>query len=270
MLIAITLTLVSDADFTLPPHVGRANYAATLQRLATLDPALAQAVHDGDGPKPLTCSGLLNASANRAGAPIKAGAPYYVRVTGLTAAVSAALERGLLAEPPAVWELDRRPFTVQAAVSDETADAWSGRAGYAALAAAQLLSAVEPPRQVTLQFASPTSFRSQEMHIPTPLPGLVFGSLAERWNAFSPVAISPEMRRFAEERIAITAYRLHSRPVAHENAALRIGGVGEVTYRALSSDRYWLGVMHLLAHFARFSGVGVQTTTGMGQTRRLR
>lgn len=270
MLIAITLTLVSETDLTLPPHLGRANYAATLARLTTVAPALAQAIHDSDGPKPLTCSGLLNAPGNRDGAPLQAGAPYYVRITGLTAAVSAALEQGLLTQPPTVWELDRRPFRVQAAVCDETADAWSGRADYATLAAEQLLAADERPRHVTLQFAAPTSFRSQEMHLPVPLPGLVFGSLAERWNAFSPVAISPEMRRFAEERIAIAAYQLRSRPITHEKGALRIGGLGQVTYRALSHDRYWLGVMHLLAHFARFSGVGVQTTTGMGQTRRLR
>jgi CRISPR-associated endoribonuclease Cas6 len=41
-----------------------------------------------------------------------------------------------------------------------------------------------------------------------------------------------------------------------------------MTYRALGADRYWLGVINLLADFAFYSGVGVQTTTGMGQVRR--
>ncbi|NJN81941.1 MAG: CRISPR system precrRNA processing endoribonuclease RAMP protein Cas6 [Caldilineaceae bacterium] len=99
------------------------------------------------------------------------------------------------------------------------------------------------------------------------LPGLVFGSLVERWNAFSPVTLSPEMRRFGEEMVAISRYHLQSRPVAQKNQGLRIGGVGEATYRALAGDRYWLGVMQMLADFALYSGVGVQTATGMGQVR---
>lgn len=59
MLIAIVLTLTSPTDAILPAHLGRANYAATLAALQRLDPALGPALHDGEGPKPLTCSGLL-------------------------------------------------------------------------------------------------------------------------------------------------------------------------------------------------------------------
>ena len=77
------------------------------------------------------------------------------------------------------------------------------------------------------------------------------------------------MRRFGEEVMTISHYHLRSVPVAQKAQGLRIGGVGEVTYRALSSDRYWLGVMHMLAAFARFSGVGIQTATGMGQARKV-
>jgi CRISPR-associated endoribonuclease Cas6 len=107
------------------------------------------------------------------------------------------------------------------------------------------------------------------MTVPVPMPGLVFGSLVERWNAFSPITLSPDMRRYGEEVMAISQYSLRSAPVAQKAQGLRIGGVGEVTYRALSSDRYWIGVMHMLADFALFGGVGVQTATGMGQVRKV-
>ena len=53
MLIAITLTLTSPTAATVPPHLGRANYAATLAALQAIDPALGPAIHDLDGPKPL-------------------------------------------------------------------------------------------------------------------------------------------------------------------------------------------------------------------------
>jgi CRISPR-associated endoribonuclease Cas6 len=56
--------------------------------------------------------------------------------------------------------------------------------------------------------------------------------------------------------------------VVQKNGALRMGGMGEVTYVALGGDRYWRSVMQMLADFAKYSGVGVQTATGMGQTRR--
>ena len=103
--------------------------------------------------------------------------------------------------------------------------------------------------------------------MPLPLPDLVFGSLVDRWNSFSPVVLSPEMRRFGAERLAVSRYRLQSRPVTQKQGALRIGGVGRVTYTALGGDRYWLALLQMLAEFARYSGVGVQTATGMGQAR---
>ncbi|MCS6828360.1 MAG: CRISPR system precrRNA processing endoribonuclease RAMP protein Cas6 [Caldilinea sp.] len=157
---------------------------------------------------------------------------------------------------------------MQEVICDPARHPWSGRTSYELLAATQLTRLEELERQVTLEFASPTAFKSKEMTVPVPLPGLVFGSLVERWNAFSPVTLSPEMRRYGEEAMAISRYRLESFPVASKDGAQRIGGVGRVTYRALAGDRYWLGVMNMLADFAFYSGVGSQTVTGMGQVRR--
>jgi CRISPR-associated endoribonuclease Cas6 len=269
MMIAITLALASDRQALLPPDLGRANYAATLARLAALDSALAAAVHEGEGPKPLTCSGLLNAPGNREGVPVRPGERYYVRVTALSRPIAEALAQGLLQDTPTGWELDRHRFRVEEAICDETRDAWSGQATYDEMAASRLLPGESLPRQVTLHFASPTSFRSGGRHVPLPLPDLVFGSLADRWNAFSGVQLSAGVRRFGAEMVAISNYRLQSRPVTHKAGGLRIGGAGRVTYHALSADRYWLSALHTLADYARFAGVGVQTTTGMGQARRL-
>lgn len=269
MLIAITLVLIPAADVTLPGHVGRASYAATLARLQAIDPALSAAIHDGDGPKPLTCSSILNVRSGQQSITLRAGQRYSLRVTGLQPAVSAALQRCLLEDRPATWSLDHHDLPVAEAVCDPAVDGWSGSTTYEALAAAQLTRGEAPERTVHLLFASPTAFKSGGMTVPVPMPGLVFGSLVERWNAFSPITLSPEMRRFGEEVMAISQYYLRSVPLAQKNDALRIGGEGDVTYRALGSDRYWLGVMHMLADFARYSGVGVQTATGMGQVRKL-
>jgi CRISPR-associated endoribonuclease Cas6 len=185
--------------------------------------------------------------------------------------VSQGLQQMLIHDPPATWELDHHAFEVVETICDAARHPWSGTSSYETLAAAQLLRGDALPRQVTLDFASPTAFKSKEMHIPVPMPALVFGSLVERWNSFSPVTVSPELRRFGDERVAISRYKLESRPVPSKPGAgkggLRMGGVGRVTYTALGGDRYWLGLLHMLAAFALYSGVGVQTSVGMGQVR---
>ena len=268
MLIAITLTLAPTTDMTLPAFVGRANYAELLARLQLFDAPLATAIHSGDGPKPLTCSSLLAVRAERDAVQLRAGQLVTVRFTGLTAAVSHALRACLLEAPPAHWRLVDQEFAVVGATCDPAQHGWSGQTTYEALAAAQLLRTEALDRQVTLEFAAPTAFKSKDATMPVPLPGLVFGSLVERWNAFSPIVLSPEMRTYGEEVMAISRYKLESRAVGQKGDGVRIGGVGQATYRALAGDRYWLGVMHMLAEFARYSGVGVQTATGMGQVRR--
>ncbi|HHY54205.1 MAG TPA: CRISPR system precrRNA processing endoribonuclease RAMP protein Cas6 [Chloroflexi bacterium] len=269
MLISIVLTLVAAKEVTLPAFVGRANYAATLAQLGRVDAALAERIHQSDGPKPLTCSSLMGVHGGASGVTVGANTAVYVRMTGLTPEVSARLADALLSTPPTTWELGGEEFAVLEAICDPTRHGWSGQTTYEALAAAQLTRVDALDRQVTLEFAAPTAFKSKEMTVPVPLPGLVFGSLVERWNAFSPVVLSPEMRRYGEEVMAISRYRLESRAVGQKGDGLRIGGVGTVTYRALASDRYWLGVMHMLAEFALYGGVGVQTATGMGQARRI-
>jgi len=123
---------------------------------------------------------------------------------------------------------------------------------------------------VSLQFASPTTFKSGEKHVPVPLPAWVFGSLLEKWNAFAPVALPAEVRRFAEECLALTAYRLSTRMIPLKEGGLRAGAVGQARYTALNHDRYWLSLINLLADFALFAGVGAGTGMGLGQVRKMR
>ena len=92
MLTSIVVPLTSVEDATLPHHLGRGNYAALLSEINTVAPKLAKQIHDSDGPKPVTCSGLLNATTDRSGTHIKAGARYFCRVTSLTPATSQALQ----------------------------------------------------------------------------------------------------------------------------------------------------------------------------------
>ncbi|MBC7228484.1 MAG: CRISPR system precrRNA processing endoribonuclease RAMP protein Cas6 [Thermoflexales bacterium] len=104
--------------------------------------------------------------------------------------------------------------------------------------------------------------------MPLPLPDLVYGSLVEKWNDFAPVAIPPEVRRFAQECVVISRYDLTTQAVPGKGEGMQIGFVGRCRYAVLRADPYWLGLLHALMDYAFYAGVGYQTTTGMGQVRR--
>jgi len=253
-----------------PAWWGRAAHALLLDVLGRADAGLAGRLHDDDGPKPFTVSSLLGRFPGRSLDPQES---YVLRLTALERRVAgilleAAAAGGPLA-PGARLKLDHRPLRVEAATWDGAVQPWAGAAAYDAFAASHLAAAEPPDRQVTLQFTSPTAFRTQGRHMPLPLPDLVFGSLAERWNAFAPVAFPVEVRRYAAECLAISRFDLSSRATPGKEGGLRVGGVGQITYATLNYDRYWMSLLHALAAFALFSGVGVSTALGMGQCRKI-
>ncbi len=269
-LISLLLTLRPlDSDRpagSLPTWWGRASQALALQVFDQMDPALAAALHDGSSLRPFTASTLMGRMADGR---LDAAGSYALRFTGLTRLVSqrlaqAAQPGGPLA-PGAVLHLDYQPFRVEAAQSD--GHPWAGRAGYAELAAATL--AGDPPRQIGFLLASPTSFRSAGKQVPLPLPELLFGSLLDRWNAFAPLAFPADVRRYAQECLAVARYSLRTRPVAAKEGGMRVGAAGQISYVTLHYDRYWMGVLASLAGFACYSGVGGGTAMGLGQVRRM-
>ncbi|MDE3091666.1 MAG: CRISPR system precrRNA processing endoribonuclease RAMP protein Cas6, partial [Chloroflexota bacterium] len=80
-----------------------------------------------------------------------------------------------------------------------------------------------------------------------------------------------EARRFAAECLVVSRFELRSHAVPFKNeSAFKSGAVGKVTYTTTNRDRYWLSVMNVLADYAWFAGVGISTTMGMGQARRMK
>jgi len=105
--------------------------------------------------------------------------------------------------------------------------------------------------------------------MPLPLPELVFGSVLDRWQPFSPVALHPDVRRVAAEAVVLSRHRLRTRGMPHKEGMVQIGFTGQAIFSALSRDQYWLNVLQLLAAFAFYSGVGYLTAAGFGQVRRI-
>jgi CRISPR-associated endoribonuclease Cas6 len=251
-----------------PRDLGRAVHALLLRLIAQHDSALAEQLHSGAGLRPFTCSNV--AGGHKQGESLLATPDdvLWVRFTGLSEAVSSALTeisvRGLTE-----IEVDNIACKVHASTLDPARHFRAGATTYEQLAAPYLLAKDPPSRRITLRFSSPTAFKARGQYLPLPLPGSVFGSLADKWNEFAPLALPPDIKRFADECLAISRFKGRTRVLRGKDDARFTGFTGAVRYNATNSDRYWLGLINVLADFAWYAGVGYQTTQGMGQCRRF-
>jgi len=272
-LLSVVLTLRPlQAQMAVPP-LGRASHALLLNAVQWADAALAQQVHAGSESRPFTASGLIGVSRAIG---LRLDRTYTLRFTALTAPVAQALLAAIKADASPVHvgaevRLADANFRIEAidpGAATEHPHPWAAMTRYEDLSAPWLLGRVAPTKHVTLHFASATAFKSSGRHVPVPLPAWVFGSLLDKWNAFAPVAFPPELRRYAEECLALSMYQLRTRGVPVKEGGLRVGAVGTARYVATNYDRYWLSLINVLADFAIFAGVGAGTTMGLGQCRK--
>jgi CRISPR-associated endoribonuclease Cas6 len=149
---------------------------------------------------------------------------------------------------------------------------WAGSATFEALARTHLVGGRRPPTRVDLVFTTPTTFHSQGRSLPLPLPRLVFGSLIDRWNAYAPLRIDPEVLAVVDQAAIIGRYELRTELVPI-GGGVQVGFVGRCGYvlppgRGIRpADEYAWRVLHLMASYAFFAGIGAKTTMGMGTTR---
>jgi CRISPR-associated endoribonuclease Cas6 len=268
MLLAAVVTLTPVEPTSAPAALGRAVHAWFLDRVGEVDADLAGRLHRGDGPRPFTASNLWGAKKARGNRVLlDPEHPCWVRLTGLSGEVSQAIASAL----PAAGDelaLAGTVFRVRETATETERHPWAGRAGYADLVQYYTLATSRQPRGVTLRFASPTLCRSHGQDLPLPLPSYVFGGYLRKWNAFAPIALPDDARRYAEECIALGRFKLRSHLVSFERGdkGAHVGFTGETRFRFLVGDAYWTRVMLLLAGYAFWAGTGYRTTAGLGQT----
>jgi len=271
MLLSAVIQLTVAEPTTAPAILGREAHAWFLRRIADGNAPLARRLHEGDGPRPFTVSDLWGKGRAQDGqVRLDPERSCWLRLTGLTEEMSAALERAL----PKAGEtlaLGETSFVVSATLADADQHPWAGRATYVSLVQEHTLSPGAPPRAVTLRFASPTLFRSAGRDLPLPQPDLVLGGYLRKWNAFSPIQLPEEAARYAQECVALGRFRLRSHLVSFEGAGkgAHVGFTGEVRFRFLVGDGYWTRLMRLLAAYAFWCGTGYRTSAGLGQTQPL-
>jgi len=268
MLLSVVFTLRAQQPATLPADQGRAVHGLFFDWLTKADAALAQRIHDADGPKPFTVSSLRGAQVRLDHITLLPEQSCWFRIATFSPDLSAVLMEEVLPNLPPRVTLSDAPFRLLGATTDAAEHRWAGRTDYPELAQQIMLAAEDPSPWLSLRFASPTAFHSKKQHMPLPLPRLAVESWLKRWNTFAPLRLHEEANRFAEECLAISRYRLETQ-VVHFGPATIVGFVGRCTYRFLNHDRYWMRVLHLLAAFSFYCGTGHKTTMGLGQTRKL-
>lgn len=268
MLTSFVLTFTSDQPAVLPRDLGRASHGLLFRLLQQQNPKLTEALHEPNTPKPFTCSNIFGGQRQNANLHIAPNDPLWLRYTGLNPEVSKALTQ-LTQTPPSTIELDGVSFRVTGATIDDQQHPRAAQITYEALAAPYLMAREDPARHIEFKFISPMAFRSRGQHLPLPLPGSVFGSLLDKWNLYAPITFPVEFRRFADECIALSQFRGRTRVIRAKDFGAQVGFIGYATFVATHRDRYWVSLLNVLADFARFAGIGYQTTQGMGQVRRI-
>jgi CRISPR-associated endoribonuclease Cas6 len=260
----------------IPVWLGRATHAWFIQSLEAIHPQLVAAAHDGSKLRAATLSNLYGLEGEELAA-LSTQQTYDLRLTTLHADLTRITQTALVPQ----WlagpiHLHDQPFRVESIIWQAEKDPRSGSTSYAALLDAKV------GRRVRLYFISPTNFKRSpalakqsnekwpELFQPWPDPRLLIQNLAARWNEFSPHPLQHEGAELANyaELLRVVDFQIQGQRVSFERASRgsSVGFIGMVEYEFLPSippsiqKQLWA-----LLHFAKYSGVGVKTSMGMGQ-----
>ena len=138
---------------------------------------------------------------------------------------------------------------------------------YETLYHALVASEPEPIQRFNLTFLTPTAFAQNRLHLPLPVPALMFRSWLERWNYFAPVYLgSNELIEYLSAAVAVSRHKIQTRRVIVHSGKVT-GFVGAVSLNILSrTDPLLVNVANLLINYSKFAGTGMKVRLGMGQT----
>jgi CRISPR-associated endoribonuclease Cas6 len=266
-------------------HMGRAVQQFALRQV--FEPhskTLSATLHDSSGVKPYTVSSLFEQGKV---VPVRrrltADDAVWVRITTIGNDVSTALITWC-ATPPAMIEIDNYGWRVRSVAQDTSEHPWASQTEVDALIQRHHTTPV--PQSVGLDFISPTTFHSESLHVPLPIPALVFRSIGERWNHLTGVPLSDLLPLFAQQFLEVAGASIDTRSVMFRDTPF-IGFEGRVRYQIngtneglarrdpatfatlMNAHAEMARAVAMLTEFATYCGVGVKTTAGLGMARSI-
>jgi len=260
MLAAIEVTVYPRNDCELPHPCSHLLHAALLQDIGSDDPKMSALLHEDAQVKKFAISTLW--PRTRAGGDWMSIPKYTAcrfRVSTITRPVFDAFSAVIFAA------VARKGTITLNGAEFEVLEAGLEQPNGGAATFEQLLS--EPGSRSVVRFVAPTTFRRKGLNVPLPDPALVYGSLWQRWQAFSDVAVSEQIYEQMSDALALRAADIHTRVWKFPRYAMT-GFVGAAEYELVREVPAECAVLFAaLTKLAFFTGVGYKTTMGMGQCR---
>lgn len=275
-LYAIVLRLAALRPGAVPPDHGDQARAALFDLIDRGNSALAAELHDTNMHKPYTISLLQGGQRGRDGA-LHFGAGHTAdwRFTLLCEpAFEALLRRYLLNRDLPHVRIGAVTFAVVDAFATGRSHPDSGHTSVSELQARWNQPPEVLPSSIGLEFRSPTAFNlgtdaetGRRRFSSLPEARHIFSTLRKRWAEIGGAEPGDEFDQWAQEHLLMEPRGIRTQRVRIEKTSFE-GFTGRVCFRA-GSDQRWLALAHLLAELAFWTGIGYQTTRGLGQARRL-
>lgn len=250
-----------------PEHLtGKHLHALWLTLISHIDRDLGNNFHTDAASKPFTLSPLQihgKPIAWNYRYPIKAGTPCWWRVTLLDDTLfSRLMPLWLDLKADRIWHLDAAELSISSVWGTaQSGHPWASACNYAELYA---LSS-DQDRDLTLEFATPTTFRQGKYDTALPTPESVFRGCLKKWNRYSEIEILPEML----EILSPQKFELKTRYITVGYSKI-LGAVGQISYRIVGDvEPTIIRQFNALANYTLYAGIGRKTTMGLGMTRRL-
>jgi CRISPR-associated endoribonuclease Cas6 len=275
MLYSIVFTLTPTREVDVRATMGHQAHAAFLKAVRESDPALAEVLHNPDMPcRPFTVSPLQGTPLPQSGrVHLSPEETYWLRFTVLYPPIfEQFMRRFLRGEGRPVVRLGHAVLLIKEILATPGSHPWTGYTTWGEIA-----SGARPEKEIALDFVSPTAFGFGQKEwgkkvMVLPLPETVFGSLARSWNDLAPPPLQVDrraLRVYLEEHVVVKQMDDVCTHMLEFRRARQVGFVGRVTYGLMAANEAAQCQLNALADFALYAGVGMKTTMGMGQCRRI-
>lgn len=258
MLAAIDVRVYPTTDVELPHPSAHLLHAAVLNMVRSADPDTSAYLHDTDQVKPLSVSTLWPRTRAQGDRLVtRRFTECRFRVCCLTRKVFEAVSAPILTACASNGSMNiqgKEFVVIEAGMEPPYGGSETFRDVYR-----------DAGTTAVLRFVSPTTFRRKGLNVPLPDPGLVYGSLWQKWQQFSDVSVEQEVFEEMVAALALSGVDLHTRVWKFPRFKM-IGFAGLARFelvRKVCEDSRKL--FHGLSALAFYSGVGYRTAMGMGQ-----
>ncbi len=269
MFYSFIIKIRTPEDIFLPPYTGHFIYALFLDIVNKANPNLAKKLYEPNEVKPFTVSPLIGRfKSHNDSVMLSKEDDFYIRITIMDSSLFSPVISVLLDSSFRNVVIGGHQFDVLKIIvtpqdhryaSFETLDTlWN--------------HASSESRIISLDFLTPTTFKSGDSNSFLPLPEKVFKSIEKKFLIFAHGFMKKDVKdedMFAKG-IRIVRFDNLSTNVIELKQGKQIGFTGRVYYQIKAKDRPIIKYINALAGFAKYSGVGAKTTLGLGQVIRNR